>query len=108
MMLLIAITVSLELVALTMGCRLLIKTGNNQEINVKVCRVLSYFIMAIALFALVSTAVTFVRVIVKSPRVKPAKICQTKNDMTHSQLLQKPSNKKIMKKNMQHQKNRRR
>ncbi len=78
MMLLIAITVSLELVALTMGCRLLIKTGNNQEINVKVCRVLSYFIMAIALFALVSTAVTFVRVIVKSPRVKPAKICQTK------------------------------
>lgn len=62
MLLFLAIPLSLELIALTMGARLLFKTDKNMESVGKFCRLVGYIVVSVALFSLVLTVITSLRI----------------------------------------------
>lgn len=62
MLLFLAIPLSLELIALTMGARLLFKADKNTESVGKFCRLIGYIVISVALFSLVLTVITSLRI----------------------------------------------
>ncbi len=61
MMLFLAIPLLLSLITLVVGCKLLLKTDDSKDPNMKFCRIVTYVVISVSIFVFVCISVTAIR-----------------------------------------------